>query len=61
MQQLVTQPTHIYGNILDLICTNNTTLVTLVTDIDIISPGLSDHYIITAVLTCHRPNLLKSL
>lgn len=57
MQQLVTQPTHIHGNILDLICTNNTALVT---DIDIISPGLSDHYIITAVLTCHRPNLLKT-
>jgi len=51
---MVTQPTHIHGNnnILDLICTNNTALVT---DIDIISLGLSDHYIITAVLTYHRP------
>jgi len=57
MQQLVTQPTHIHGNILDLICTNNTELVT---DIDKISPGLSDHYSITAVLTCHRPNLLRT-
>ena len=57
MQQLVTQPTHILGNVLDLICTNNSKLIT---DIDVISPGLSDHHIITAKVNHVRQTTLQS-
>ena len=57
LNQLVTQPTHIYGNTLDLICANRTDLIT---DTDVISPGLSDHYIITAKINQRKKYLKES-
>ena len=47
MTQIITQPTHIHGSTLDIICTTNTGLIH---STDIISPGLSDHSVITAEL-----------
>jgi len=47
LYQMVTEPTHIHGNTLDLIYLSNT----LTTDPpDVVIPGLSDHYIITLKL-----------
>lgn len=42
MTQLIDLPTHIKGNTLDLICTNNTSSICT----DIVNPGISDHFII---------------
>ena len=43
LTQLVTEPTHQLGNTLDLILTNNDSLFT---DLNVINPGLSDHYMV---------------
>ncbi|KAF6036647.1 hypothetical protein EB796_005040 [Bugula neritina] len=42
--QLVTEPTHIAGNTLDLVITNNCNIVD---NINIINPGISDHYMVS--------------
>ena len=51
LEQIITEPTHIHGNTLDLICTNNPNYVM---ETDVVVPGLSDHYLITAVLDHRR-------
>ena len=43
MEQLITNSTHVLGNTLDLICTNQPGYVQ---NTEIIAPGLSDHFII---------------
>ena len=48
MTQVITEPTHIMGNTLDLICTNN---IDILKSTQITTPGLSDHSILTAELT----------
>jgi hypothetical protein len=45
LNQLITEPTHIMGNTLDLLCTD---LGGYMYEHSIISPGLSDHYFISA-------------
>ena len=52
LQQLVQQPTHVHGNTLDLICTNTQNFIK---DISVISPGFSDHYLLSAVINQSRP------
>jgi len=47
LEQLVTDPTHVRGNTLDLICTNAPGHVEKT---EIFQPGLSDHNIVTATL-----------
>jgi hypothetical protein len=47
LTQLITEPTHVHGNTLDLLCTNEPKLVV---NTGIIKPGVSDHHIITATL-----------
>lgn len=47
LDQIITEPTHIMGNTLDLLCTNTPGYIL---QTDIIQPGLSDHYIISATL-----------
>ena len=47
LSQMVLEPTHVKGNTLDLICINTPGYVL---DTDIIQPGLSDHYIVSATL-----------
>ena len=47
MAQLVMEPTHIQGNTLDLLCTNDSQVVH---DVEVIYPGLSDHCIIQATI-----------
>ena len=42
LTQVINEPTHIKGNTLDLICTNDTANMTA----EVFSPGLSDHYLI---------------
>ena len=53
--QMVKEPTHILGNTLDLVCTTNPSSIR---SIDIISPGLSDHHMITA--TVNLPSRLST-
>jgi len=43
LHQIVAEPTHVKGNILDLVCTNTPESIS---DIEVVKPGLSDHYII---------------
>ena len=54
LQQLIKLPTHRLGNTLDLVCTNDTSIVT---STDVVIPGVSDHYIVTANVqiktSCH--------
>ena len=57
LQQLVKLPTHVLGNTLDLICTNSSELIK---DIEVISPGMSDHYLITSQLVHHKPTELTT-
>lgn len=45
LSQLIHVPTHIKGNILDLLFTD---LNSFIFEIDVIQPGLSDHYMISA-------------
>jgi len=45
--QIVDSPTHIGGNILDLIFTD---LGSMVTDTEVIQPGISDHFLVTATV-----------
>ena len=52
LKQLVKFPTHALGNTLDLICTNS---LELIKNIDVISPGMSDHYLISSQLAHHKP------
>jgi len=47
LEQLITDPTHVRGNTLDLICTNDPGHVEKT---EIFQPGLSDHHIVTATL-----------
>ncbi len=47
MEQIITAPTHILGNTLDLVCTNNPAYIH---STEVISPGLSDHYLILVQL-----------
>ena len=47
MSQVLTDSTHVLGNILDLICTSQHNTLS---DIEIITPRLSDHSIIVADL-----------
>jgi len=46
--QLITGLTHIHGNILDLTCSNRPYQVV---DANVIRPGLSDHFILTAKIS----------
>jgi len=48
LDQLTTGPTHIHGNTLDLICSNRPYQVV---DANVIRPGLSDHFILTAKIS----------
>ena len=49
LSQIVDSPTHIKGNILDLVCTD---LGNIMTNFEVVQPGLSDHYLVSAnVLT----------
>jgi len=48
LEQLVHKSTHIAGNILDLICTD---LSYKVQSTNVITPGISDHFMIETVLT----------
>ena len=51
LTQLIETPTHVRGNTLDLVCTNNITSVST----SVISPGISDHFIIKAEIRhCHQ-------
>lgn len=53
LTQLIDQPTHVKGNTLDLVCTNNTASISTT----IISPGISDHFIINAEIRhCRHQN-----
>ena len=45
LEQLIKVPTHVKGNILDILCTD---LGSLILDTEVISPGLSDHFLVTA-------------
>ena len=45
LTQIIREPTHIHGNTLDLLCVNDTSIVC---STEVITPGLSDHSIITA-------------
>ena len=54
LNQIVTKSTHVYDNTLDLICTNEASAKTIT---DVIDPGISDHFIVTA--TSCIPNLPK--
>ena len=47
LEQLITEPTHVAGNILDLFCTN---IDSSKCSISVIKPGLSDHYMIECTL-----------
>ena len=47
MKQLVRKPTHIHGNILDLLCSNHPERIK---QHSVIYPGLSDHFIVTATV-----------
>lgn len=44
LHQLIHEPTHVHGNILDLVCINDPTIIR---STNVIIPGLSDHYIVT--------------
>ena len=46
LTQLVRVPTHVHGNTLDLLCTN---IPNQITDIEVVNPGLSDHYLLLFV------------
>ncbi|KAF6040821.1 hypothetical protein EB796_000877 [Bugula neritina] len=52
MTQLIELPTHIKGNILDLVCTNNAPSILT----QIITPGISDHFIIDVQIHHCHPN-----
>ena len=52
MKQLVTTPTHVLGNTLDLVCTNNPAYVR---EAEVVSPGLSDHSIVKVHLEQRLP------
>ena len=52
LHQLITQPTHIHGNTLDLICTNQPEMIQ---SHEVIYPGLSDHFIIKAEIKTALP------
>jgi len=52
MTQLVELPTHIKGNTLDLVCTNNAPSILT----QIITPGISDHFIIEVQIRHCHPN-----
>ena len=45
MEQVILDGTHIHGNTLDIVCTNSSTTIS---SAEVISPGLSDHFIISA-------------
>ena len=45
LTQIIREPTHIHRNLLDLLCSNDTSIVC---STKVITPGLSDHSIITA-------------
>ena len=45
LTQITREPKHIHGNTLDLLCVNDTSIVC---STKVITPGLSDHSIITA-------------
>ena len=51
LTQLIETPTHIKGNTLDLVCTNNVASVAT----SVISSGISDHFTInTKIRHCHQ-------
>jgi len=56
LQQLVHEPTHVHGNTLDLICTNTPELFK---EVSVVTPGLSDHYLITARLDQSKARIDK--
>lgn len=47
LHQIVTDPTHVKGNILDLVCT---TTEKLIEEVQVIDPGLSDHFFVCFLL-----------
>ena len=57
LDQLVTGPTHVLGNTLDIICTNSPGQFT---NINVVQPGLSDHYIVSATLKTSLPQPEKA-
>ena len=60
MTQTITESTHVHGNTLDLLCVSDPSAVL---EAQVIAPGLSDHYIITASInagaTAQSPQLAQ--
>ena len=62
LSQIITEPTHILGNVLDLVCTSNPENLS---DCEIVNPGLSDHFMITMKLLANitleqpKPRIIK--
>ena len=58
LKQIVTAPTHVKGNTLDLVCSSNPVKIY---DPDVINPGISDHFLIHFLLlvSCKRFPLVK--
>jgi len=52
LTQVIEEQTHTSGNTLDIICTSDTSIID---SINVIRPGLSDHYIIVAKLLIENP------
>ena len=58
LNQVITKPTHVYGNTLDLVCTNKASAIT---STDVIEPGLSDHFIVTAKINANLKRCTPTL
>ena len=50
--QLIREPTHFYGKTLDIVCISDKSMIS---SVDVITPSLSDHCIITARLIDDSP------